>query len=169
LAMLVAGLVDAPPRVVGVLALLAGVAVLARARGWRSWHTGKTPLLWVLHLGHAWIGVGLVLRGLAAVTPIVPASVGVHALTAGAVGTLTLGMMTRVALGHTGRPLVPPSPAVVAYGLVSLAALTRVAAGVHPSVVAWAAAATLFSLAFVLYLVAYAPMLVQSRVDGVRE
>jgi uncharacterized protein involved in response to NO len=169
LAMLVAGLVGNKPQVPGVLGMLAGAALLLRARGWQTRHTLGTPLLWILHLGHAWIAVGLVLRGLGTVTAFVPASLGIHALTAGAIGTLTLGMMTRVALGHTGRPLVPPTLAVVAYGLVSVAALTRLFGAIYPSVAAWSAAAILFSLAFASYVVSYAPMLVRSRVDGLRE
>jgi uncharacterized protein involved in response to NO len=167
--MVVAGMLGAPTSVSGIVAVLAGCAVLARARGWHATRTWRNPLLAVLHLGHAWLGIGLILRGVSILIPIVPPSLGVHALTAGAIGTLTLGMMTRVALGHTGRPLAAPRTAIAAYVCVTLAAITRLAGALAPSVLAWGLAAALFALAFVLYLVGYAPILLRPRADGLRE
>lgn len=150
------------------LACLAGVLVLGRARGWRAAATRSTPILWVLHLGHLWLGVGLILRGLGALA-LVPPTLGTHALTAGAIGTLTLGMMTRVSLGHTGRPLVTPRSSVVGYALVTLAAVLRCIAAIAPSVALWAAAAIAFAAAFLAFLIDYAPILVAPRADGAAE
>jgi uncharacterized protein involved in response to NO len=147
------------------------VAVLAAARAWHwgARHTSREPLLWILHLGHAWIPIGLGLRALGAVVPSVPSSAATHALTAGAIGALTLGMMARVSLGHTGRMLRAPRSAVLAFVLVLLAALARVAAPIVAP--AWYStslivAGALWAAAFSLYLVGYTRILVSPRVDG---
>jgi uncharacterized protein involved in response to NO len=150
------------------LACLAGTLVLVRARGWRSIATRSAPILWVLHLGNIWLAVGLFLRGLGALA-VVPPTLGTHALTAGAIGTLTLGMMTRVSLGHTGRPLLTPRASVVGYGFVTLAAILRAAAALVPSVMLWVAAAIAFAAAYVAFLIDYAPILVRPRADGAAE
>ena len=71
-----------------------------------------TWMLWSLHLGHAWVAIGLAVIAFADLAGAIPWSVGVHAQTAGAIGTMVLAVMTRVALGHTGRPLVAPRAAV---------------------------------------------------------
>ncbi len=88
----------------------------------------RTPLVWVLHGAYAWIVIHLALRALAA-AGFVGESLAWHALTLGAIGGLTIGMMTRTAKGHTGRPLVADGFEVAAYGLVMAAALVRVAGG----------------------------------------
>jgi uncharacterized protein involved in response to NO len=153
----------------GVLAILAGLAAAARMAGWQSWHTRADPLLWSLHAGSAWIAVGLVLVGAADLGAPLPTTVGLHALTAGAMGATILSVMTRVGLGHTGRPLVLPPGVVWCYALVQTAALARVAAPLLPaegqralllaSGLAWAAAFGLFALR-------YAPILTAPRPDG---
>jgi uncharacterized protein involved in response to NO len=86
---------------------------------WQPWRTLRTPLVWVLHLAYAWIVVHLALRGLAA-SGIVGEVFAVHALTVGAIGGLTIGMMTRTARGHTGRPLVADRFEVTCYVLLAL-------------------------------------------------
>ena len=150
------------------LACVAGVLVLVRARGWRSAATRSAPILWVLHLGNLWLAIGLFLRGLGALA-VVPPTLGTHALTAGAIGTLTLGMMTRVSLGHTGRRLVTPRASVVGYALVTVAAILRSVAALVPSVILWVAAAGAFAAAFMAFLMDYAPILVAPRADGASE
>ena len=112
----------------GAITLLAGVLVAARAWRWGARHTLRTPLLWILHLGHAWLAIGLVLRGVSVFSEAVPSSMGLHALTAGAIGALTLGMMARVSLGHTGRMLAAPKPVAVAFGVITVATVLRVVA-----------------------------------------
>jgi uncharacterized protein involved in response to NO len=150
------------------LACVAGVLVLFRARGWRSVATRSSPILWVLHLGNFWLGLGLFLRGLGALA-LVPPTLGTHALTAGAIGTLTLGMMTRVSLGHTGRPLMTPRASVVGYALVTLAAILRCIAALAPSVTLWVLAAVAFAAAYVVFLIDYTPILLRPRADGAAE
>ncbi len=159
----------APPWLSGALL---GVAVLAlglRARRWGLRPALGTPLLWVLHLGHAWLLLALALRlGWQAAPSLVPRSAWVHAAGAGAIGLLTLGMMARVALGHTGRPLVAPRGMPAAFALVALGAVLRLVAVWSPGLAGPAlwAAATCWSFAFAAYLVRYASILVRPRVDG---
>jgi uncharacterized protein involved in response to NO len=154
-------------RVSGVVALAAGAAIGVRMMPWRSFGTRAAPILWVLHLGYAWIAVGLVLSGVAMLNPGIPASAGTHALAVGAVGTLTLGMMSRVALGHTGRALVVRSPIVWAYGLVTLAAAVRVVAAFFPAQFMLLIIAGLaWAIAFTTFAAIYWPILVRPRADG---
>lgn len=153
------------------LAALAGIcaaAHLARWALWQPWKTGRTPLVWVLHVAYFWIPVHLALRAMAALGWVTP-SVATHALTVGAIGGLIIGMMTRTALGHTGRPLRAGRAEVVCYGLVLAAALVRVLvplvapAGTPAAVLVSAA---LWSAGFALYAVRYWPILTRPRLDG---
>lgn len=146
----------------------AGVASWLRIRHWGARHAGKEPLLWVLHLGHAWVPVGLLLRAILVAWGASPFP-ALHALTVGAVGTLTLGMMSRVSLGHTGRLLRAPPSATAAFILVSLSALVRVGGPlVLPAapVVPLTISGVLWSVAFALFVLGYARILASPRVDG---
>ena len=153
------------------LAALAGVAAVAHAARlllWQPWGTLARPILWILHASYGWIVAHLALRCLAAVD-LVPTSIAAHALTVGAIGGLTLGMMTRVARGHTGLPLATSTAELLAYAGIQLAAFSRVfvplimpqwhLAAVVGSGLAWSAAFTIFTVAFW-------PVLVRPRVDG---
>ncbi|MFW5968092.1 MAG: NnrS family protein [Persicimonas sp.] len=147
----------------------AGLAVAARMTHWGAKATWDKPILWVLHLGHAWIAVGLLLRAAAIVWTDVSAAMAIHALTVGAIGLLTLGMMARVALGHTGRRLTVARPIAWAFGAIALAALFRTAAPiVAPAMyVDWVwVSSLLWAAAFLVYLVVYTPILVRPRADG---
>jgi uncharacterized protein involved in response to NO len=151
-----------------VAAALTGVLAAARAIHWGARHSLREPLLWVLHVGYAWVPVGLVLRGVA-LHPAVAATAATHALTLGAIGTLTLGMMARVALGHTGRPLVASRRMTLAFVAIPLAALVRVVTAIiaGPAAIAGAhLAGTLWALAFLLFLSQYASVLTRPRADG---
>jgi uncharacterized protein involved in response to NO len=159
-------------RVGGVV--LAGVAVaaaalhLARLRLWHPWRTLRTPLVWVLHAAYAWIPVHLALRAVSEMGWI-PAPLATHALTIGAIGGMTIGMMTRTARGHTGRPLVADGAEVIAYALVHLAAVVRVLVPLAiPVAYFWAVVASgvMWSLAFALYFLRYWPILTRPRIDG---
>ncbi|MCC6621915.1 MAG: NnrS family protein [Deltaproteobacteria bacterium] len=155
--------------VVDVVAIVAGLANLARLALWDTRKTLGNPLLWVLHAGYAFIGVGLVMQGLAPLAPDVFGTAPTHALTVGALGTLVLGMMARVSLGHTGRPLAAPRPVALAFGLVLLAALLRVVPPlISPDlyVPALVASGSVFALAFGIFVAVYAPILTRPRVDG---
>lgn len=150
------------------IAGLCAAAHLARWTLWQPWKTLRTPLVWVLHVAYVWIPVHLLLRGLAELG-MVSSSAAVHALTAGAIGGLIIGMMTRTALGHTGRRLVASRSDVMCYLLVLAAALIRVfvpllmpAQLVHAVLIS----AALWSAGFALYAVTYWPVLTRVRVDG---
>lgn len=158
-------------RVAAVLAGCAGLLAAARALHWGARYSLQQPLLWVLHAGYAWLVLGLVLRGVGGVG-IQGAgfeTLATHALTVGAIGTLTLGMMARVSLGHTGRMLVASPSMAVAFVAINLAAVARVFV---PMVApewyfgALVATGTLWSAAFVTFLIVHTPMLVSPRVDG---
>jgi uncharacterized protein involved in response to NO len=168
-ALLVADVVGIDPSLVRWLALAAGVALLIRARGWGSWQSRAVPMLWVLHVGFGWIAVSLILRGLVGQVPGLVPSLATHAMTAGAVGTLTLGMMARVSLGHTGRMIEATRPIALAFALIVGAAALRVLGPLAwPTAIVplHAVTAGLWSAAMVLYLVRYAPILTSPRVDG---
>lgn len=155
----------------GWLAALAGACALAHGVRWvlwQPWKTLRTPLVWVLHAAYLWIAVHLALRGLAQMGW-VAASAATHALTVGAAGGLIMGMMTRTALGHTGRPLRASRQDVACYLLVAAAAVVRVL--VPLALPAWTMGAVLCSAAlwsggFALYAVGYWPVLTRSRLDG---
>ena len=151
-----------------VLASVCAAAHLARWLRWQPWKTLGTPLVWVLHVAYFWIPVHLALRGLAEMGWIT-ASVATHALTVGAIGGLIIGMMTRTALGHTGRLLKASRSDVACYLLVLAAALVRVGVPLLAPgqlVNAVVASAALWSAGFALYAVAYWPVLTRVRVDG---
>lgn len=155
----------------GALAALCAFAALAHAMrlaGWQPWRTLRHPLVWVLHAAYAWIVVYLALRATAA-AGLVASGVATHALTAGAIGGLTLGMMTRTARGHSGLPLRAGGAELSAYLLVNAAAVLRVLcplAWPEWALPAMLASGGLWSAAFAVYLWRYTPMLVGPRADG---
>ncbi|MEO7393187.1 MAG: NnrS family protein [Ramlibacter sp.] len=150
------------------VAAAGSAAHLARWLLWRPWKTGRTPLVWVLHLAYAWLPLHLAVRSLAQFGWL-PASTAVHALTVGCAGGLIIGMMVRTARGHTARPLLADRWDVACFVLVSAAALVRVVAPwVWP---AWTqqavvCSAALWSSGFALYAVRYWPVLTRPRLDG---
>ena len=152
-----------------VAAAVAFVPTVACMVPWGGWHARRVPLLWILHLGYAWVPVALALRALGGLWPAMPAAVATHALTVGAIGGLTLGMITRVSLGHSGRPLVAPRALSVAFALVGLAALVRVVVPLvslaHYQASLYASGA-LFVVAFGAYFVAFYRALTTPRPDG---
>ena len=152
----------------GALLLAAGGLNLVRLIRWRGDATVAEPLVWILHLGYLWLAAGLFFTGLSVAAPgLVPPSVGVHALTAGAIGVMTLAIMTRASRGHTGRPLVAGRVEVLIYVLINAAALTRVTGGLLPTLYQplLMVSAGLWSAAFLGFVVGYGPMLLSPRPD----
>ena len=144
-----------------LLALLTMLAHGTRLWLWQPWKTGHTPLVWVLHAAYAWIPLHLAFRALAALGWVSP-SVATHALTAGAIGGMVIGMMTRTALGHTGRKLLAGRAEVSCYALVAAAALVRVFVPLlAPSLIIQAVvlSAMLWSAGFAVYTWRYWPIL----------
>ena len=113
---------------VGLLLLVGAAINLWRLLRWRGISTAAEPLLLVLHVGYAWLVIGVALLGGALLGADVPVSAAIHALTAGAIGTMILAVMTRATRGHVGRELSADRVTVLIYGLVTLAAITRVTA-----------------------------------------
>lgn len=162
-------IVGAPGFVTGPAAIVAGVLGLVQLAGWKSWATRARPILWILHVSYAWIPVGLILLGLASFEMSggwgVTASAAIHALAAGAIGGLILGMMTRTTMGHSGRIVVAGRCEKAIYGLVIAAAVCRVGAALVPELYKWGmtAAGVAWMAAFATFAIAYGPMLMGKR------
>ena len=168
LLLFMADLLQWPSAIVAVIALGAALAHGLRLYYWRSWRTLSTPLVWILHAAYAWIVIYLALRALSG-PGWLPESYAIHALTTGAIGGLTLGMMTRTARGHTARPLVADGFELTCFLLIQGAAVARVfgvmvsAAWYLPSI---QASGVLWAAAFGIYAVRYWPVLTRPRLDG---
>lgn len=157
------------PKGIWVAILAAGaVSHAIRLAGWAPHRTISQPLLLMLPVAYAWLPLSLALRMLAELG-FVPTAAAVHALTIGAISSLMLAMMARSALGHTGRPLVAGAAEISAFSLLQLAAVMRVFSGSIPaefyrSAVIWAG--SVWTVAFMIFLVTYWPILTRRRVDG---
>jgi uncharacterized protein involved in response to NO len=152
----------------GACALLAAIVNGIRLASWYTNRFWRVPLLWVLHLGYGWVVAGYCLETLAAFQAI-PPQFTTHAFTAGGLGVLTLGMMARVALGHTGRPLRVGTAMTVSFALVNLAAVVRALLPIwQPERLSEFVilSGTLWSVAFLIFVVIYTPILTQPRIDG---
>ena len=149
-------------------AISAVIANLVRVAGWYDHRVWYVPLLWVLYIGYAWIMLGFIFVALASVS-FLPLSLAIHAFTVGGIGVITLGMMARVSLGHTGRALKASNTIAIAFVLINLAAVFRVLipalfpVGFNTILMAstycWLAA-------FTLFMFIYTPILASARIDG---
>ncbi len=153
------------------LALAASAAAilnLTRLFGWYVQRIWYVPMLWVLYVGYSWVILGFILTVLSAYAIVLPA-LALHAFTLGGIGVLTLGMMARVSLGHTGRALKASNTIAIAFVLINVAALFRVLLPIampnwyetllYVSTLSWLAA-------FSLFVFIYAPILSRARIDG---
>jgi uncharacterized protein involved in response to NO len=169
LAYAVSDIVAGDGRVTAVVAALAAAVQLWRLSGWQGWRTGSQPIVWVLHVAYAWLPVGLALRAAWLFGGFGWAVHWQHALGAGAAAMMILAVMTRASLGHTGRSLRVPASIAAAYGLLAASVLVRVfGPQVLPLDYAGVVllAGVLWSVAFVVYLAVYTPILLRPRVDG---
>jgi len=149
-------------------AIIAAAANIARLFGWYVKRVIYVPLLWVLYAGYGWVILGFMLTVLSAYSVVAP-SLALHAFTLGGIGVLTLGMMARVSLGHTGRAMKASNTIAIAFVLINVAALFRVLLPIampgwyenliYVSVLFWLAA-------FSLFVFVYAPILASARIDG---
>jgi len=159
-----------PPEMpTGLVLIAAGALQAVRWARWSGWRTYPDPLVLILHVGYLWIPVGLALLGLS-LAGFVPRSAAIHSLTAGAMATMILAVMTRASLGHTGRNLKASPLTVLVYALVTGGALLRVATalGLIDYAVGIDVAGFSWGGAFLLFLVAYAPVLWRPRLGEVR-
>jgi len=145
----------------GLMLILASAAQAIRLARWGGIRTMKDPLVLVLHLGYLWVSIGLLLLGVAIAGFDVPHSAGVHALTAGAMTTMILAVMTRASLGHTARKLKASPMTVAGYACVTLGAVLRVAAslGLGAYGVMLNIAGAFWGAALLLFLIVYRPIL----------
>lgn len=157
-----------PAMVIAAIAAVTGIAHAARLALWQPWRTLHKPIVWILHVSYAWIAVHLLLRA-SALLDIVPPGTATHALTVGAIGGLTLGMMTRTARGHTGLALAASRMETAAYLLVQAGAVVRVFGPLafpdqylHTVV----ASGLLWAIAFALFTLKFWPILTRPRADG---
>lgn len=151
------------------LALILALAHGARLVGWYIDGIFRKPMVWVLYLGYGWIVAGFVLKGLGAMLPISP-NLALHAFSYGAIGTVTLGMMSRVSLGHTGRDLYEPRPLLaIAFGLLLLGAIIRVLLPLPAPILypLWIGLSQgLWVIAYAIFVWTYSPILLRARIDG---
>jgi uncharacterized protein involved in response to NO len=153
----------ARPDIAGLALLAAGLMQCARLARWAGDRTARERLVLILHLGYAFVPLGFLLTGLAALDQI-PAGAGIHAWAGGAAGVMTLAVMTRASLGHTGRMLTASFATQVIYAAAIGAALLRIAAALVPAsmLLLLHAAAALWVVAFVGFGVAYGSILLRS-------
>ncbi len=161
-------LIDVSGHLLALAACIAVVANFARLSGWYVKRIWYVPLLWVLYIGYTWIISGFILTVLSAYQ-VVQTSLALHAFTVGGIGVLTLGMMARVSLGHTGYSLKASNAIAIAFILLNIAALFRVLLPIampawyesliYISTLSWLAA-------FSLFIFIYGPILTRARIDG---
>jgi len=153
----------------GWLMLAAGAAVALRLSRWRGFYTLREPLLLILHVGYGWLALGLLLLGINSIFELLPAAAALHALTVGAIGTMTLAVMTRASLGHTGRPLSAGPVTKAIYALITAASVLRVLspfASENLEFALWVAGAA-WSGAFALFAVFYGSALARPRIRDI--
>ncbi len=153
--------------VTGWLLVVAGLVNLMRLLRWYGWMTWREPLAFVLHVGYGWLAMSLLILGVAILGWGFRQEDAVHALTTGAVGSMTLAIMTRASLGHTGRPRHAGPMTVMIYSLVNVGAMLRVfgpATDLSTSVVL-GLSAIVWSGAYVLFAFVYGPFLLRPSLD----
>jgi uncharacterized protein involved in response to NO len=158
----------------GVVLIIAGVLQAARLARWAGDRTFADRLVLVLHVGYAFVPIGFLLLGTAILWPSeCPASAGLHAWTTGAIGLMTLAVMTRASLGHTGRELAASVPTQMLYLCALVAALARIVAAFEPSSALLHAAAFAWALAFGGFAVIFGPLLLgrgpRGRAEVIRD
>ncbi|MDA0366988.1 MAG: NnrS family protein [Proteobacteria bacterium] len=152
----------------GWLLWFAGALTLYRLARWRPDRTLGEPLVWVLHLGYAWLAAGLLLLGASVAFDGLSTTAALHALTAGAIGTMPLAVMSRATLGHSGRPLTATRVTTVLYLCASGAAILRVVSPILGTmeIAALHLSAALWIIAFGGFALTYAPLFFAPRTDA---
>jgi uncharacterized protein involved in response to NO len=149
-----------------VLLLIMAIAQAARLSRWAGVQTWREPILFVLHVGYAFVPLGALMLSLSIVWPeMLPASGALHAWTTGAMGMMTLAVMTRATLGHTGRDVISTPTTILIYGAMLVASLARITAPLLPAIYyqALLVAGAGWLLAFGIFLLTYGPMLLAAK------
>lgn len=166
-ALALAGWVIAPANaIVGAAMIVVGVLQSVRLMRWAGHRVLADRLVLVLHVAYAFVPLGFLLTGLAALSVAVPPSAGLHAWTSGAIGMMTLAVMTRASLGHTGQPLIASAATQAIYGLAFAAAVLRIAAAFWPDVALLYLAALAWVAAFGGFVASFGPLLVRRPPRG---
>ncbi|MCC3862582.1 NnrS family protein [Pseudemcibacter aquimaris] len=158
---------DAPDKMIGVSSLIAGIAILIRIVGWKGWVAIKDPLMIILHIGVLWIAVGFFLMSYAKFIDDMFMTLSYHAFSIGAAGSLTLGVMTRAMIGHSGRPMNNEFIFSFYFVLINIAALSRIIAplmfdGFYIELLS--VSGVCWVLAYLLFLLRFIPLVVTPRV-----
>ncbi|GJL55922.1 MAG: short-chain dehydrogenase [Nitrospirales bacterium] len=151
----------------GIACIFAGLSNFARLVRWQGWLTWPEPLTFIFHIGYAWLAFSLMILGGATLDIGLSAEDALHALTTGAVGVMTLAVMTRASLGHTGRPKHANTPTIVIYLLINIGALLRIFGPSLPlpDDLLLNVAAVLWSGAYLLFAIVYGPILFGPSLD----
>ncbi len=168
LGLMVADLLAFPPWLVGALAALLALSQIIRVVGWYDHRIWSDPLLWVLYTGYFWLIAGFLLQALSTLNLVAP-NLALHAITMGTIGIFTLGMMARVSLGHTGRPLQSAKIINVAFILLNLGTAVRVLLPIITPLQyqLWIfLSGGIWLTSFLIYCGVYIPILIRPRVDG---
>ncbi len=168
MALALADVLALPALLISALAAILLIAHLMRVLPWFSKPVLNTPILWVLYAGYLWLLIGLFLKILVGFD-LIANNLALHAWTVGMIGVTTYGMMARVSLGHTGREMLPSKLAIWGFYCLFFAAIIRVILPIFlmsQYVLLIQVSALLWCVAFVLFSVAYFPVLTQPRVDG---
>ena len=157
-----------PPLLTGLVALLLALTQTLRVAGWHHPGVWRIPILWVLYTGILWLIAGLLLLALSSFG-LLGSNLAKHALGVGGIGILTLGMMARVSLGHSGRPIEPARSIAIAFILLNVAAALRVFGPLLPfgAYTFWVhLAGGIWIICFLLFCRVYLPILSRPRIDG---
>ncbi|WP_404404765.1 NnrS family protein [Pelagibacterium halotolerans] len=148
------------------LAISAGAVQGIRLYRWHGWPAWREPIVLILHIAYAFLALGLICIGLAALGVLTEPS-ALHVLTIGTLGGMTLAVMTRASLGHTGRPIKASPFTVMAYGYLTLATLVRPAVDLFPGAyyALFAISGLLWILTFISFVAVYGPILVAPRLN----
>ncbi len=151
----------------GWMLVAAGLTNLVRLLRWYGWLTWREPLVLILHLGYGWLVISLLIIGGVIIGGGLPEVDAVHSLTTGAVGVMTLAVMTRAGLGHTGRPKHAGIMTVLIYIMVNLGAILRLLGPTtgFSKIPMLSVAAVCWSGAYMLFVVVYGPMLLRPSLE----
>lgn len=154
--------------ITGFLALFAAIVHFIRLAGWYSAKIWRVPLVWILQIGYAWFIIGFIIKALT-IFGIDKSLFAFHAFTVGGIGVITLGMMARVSIGHTGREMILGRWMVLSFVLINIAAVVRVIIPMFiPDFYSYSIQASgwLWVISFSIYAIVYTPMWLRARIDG---
>lgn len=157
-----------PASILTIVAIIAAIGHMARLVGWHHVELWRVPLLWVLYLGYAWLFIGFIFSALE-LNGLVAETLAIHLYTTGTIGVMTMGMMARVALGHTGRELQANTAMIWSFALINLAVVVRVFLPLinMEMYLGWIQlAGIMWMLAFIIFSWVYIPILMRPRIDG---